>query len=461
MNKNDVLLGKIEDLTVEGEGVAKIDGMPFFIKDTVIGDEVKFVVTKLKKNYGYGRALEIITPSPDRVEPVCEHYKRCGGCTLQTMSYEAELRFKEKKVYNNLLRIGEIPADILDEAMEPILGCEKIYHYRNKAQFPFGTDKDGNPICGFYARRSHEIIANTDCALGMSINKTILETVLEFQKKYDVASYDEGSGKGIIRHVLIRSSKDETEHMVCVVINEDQLPKADVLVESLSSIEGVASISINVNKKNTNVILGDKTVTLWGKDTILDTIEGNDGTVLSFEISPQSFFQVNPTQTGKLYSIAQDYADLKGGESVWDLYCGIGTISLFMAKKAGSVIGVEIVDKAIEDAKENAKRNGLSNTEFLVGKAEEIAPELLKRGDAAHPEVVVVDPPRKGCDEGCLSAILTASPDRVVYVSCDSATLARDVKFLRANGYEIKRFRAVDQFSRGPHTEACVKMVRK
>lgn len=461
MNKNDVLLGKIEDLTVEGEGVAKVDGMPFFIKDTVIGDEVKFVVTKLKKNYGYGRALEIITPSSDRVEPVCAHYKRCGGCTLQTMSYDAELRFKEKKVYNNLLRIGEVPADVLDEAMEPILGCEKIYHYRNKAQFPFGTDKDGNPICGFYARRSHEIIANTDCALGMSINKTILEAVLDFQKKCGVSSYDEKTGKGVIRHVLIRSSKDETEHMVCIVINGDELPKADVLVERLSRIEGVASISININKKNTNVILGDKTVTLWGKDTILDTIEGDDGTVLSFEISPQSFFQVNPTQTGKLYSIAQDYADLKGGEAVWDLYCGIGTISLFMAKKAGSVIGVEIVEKAIEDAKENAKRNGLSNTEFLVGKAEEIAPELLKRGDAAHPKVVVVDPPRKGCDEGCLSAILIAKPERVVYVSCDSATLARDVKFLRANGYEIERFRAVDQFSRGPHTEACVKLVRK
>ena len=461
MNKNDVLLGKIEDLTVEGEGVAKVDGMPFFIKDTVIGDEVRFVVTKLKKNYGYGKALEIVTPSKDRVNAVCEHFKRCGGCTFQPMKYEAELKFKEKKVYNNLLRIGEVPTEILDEAMESILGCEKEYHYRNKAQFPFGTDKEGNPICGFYARRSHDIIPTTECALGMSINKTILEAVLDFQKKCDVTSYDEGTGKGIIRHVLIRSSKDEKEHMVCVVINTDQLPNASVIVESLSHIEGVASISVNINKKNTNVVLGDKTVTLWGKDTILDTIEGDDGTVLTFEISPQSFFQVNPTQTGKLYSIAQEYADLRGGETVWDLYCGIGTISLFMAKKAGRVIGVEIIDKAIEDAKENAKRNGLSNTEFLVGKAEEIAPELLKRGDAAHPEVVVVDPPRKGCDEGCLSAILIAKPERIVYVSCDSATLARDVKFLRANGYEIKRFRAVDQFAKTPHTEACVKLVRK
>jgi len=461
MEKNDILFGTIEDLTVEGEGVAKVDGMPFFIKDTVIGDEVKFVVTKTKKNYGYGKALEVVKASKDRVCAVCEHHKRCGGCTFQQMNYEAELRFKDKKVYNNLLRIGEVPAEVLDSAKEPILGCEREYHYRNKAQFPFGMDKEGKPICGFYARRSHDIIESTECALGMSVNKVILETILKFQKDYGVSSYNEVNGSGIIRHVLIRSSKDEKEHMVCVVINADELRESGKLVEMLGKIEGVVSISINVNKKNTNVILGDKTKTIWGKDTILDTIEGDNGSVLSFEISPQSFFQVNPTQTGRLYSIAQEYADLKGGEDVWDLYCGIGTISLFMAKKAGSVIGVEIVDKAIEDAKENAKRNGLNNTEFLVGKAEEVAPELLKRSDLKRPEVVVVDPPRKGCDEGCLSAILMAAPKRVVYVSCDSATLARDIKYLRANGYEVEKFRAVDQFPKTPHCEAACLLSKK
>ena len=400
--------------------------------------------------------MELLEASPDRVEPKCPYYRQCGGCQIQALSYEKQLEFKERKVRNNLERIGgfsEIP-------MEPIVGMEEPYHYRNKAQFPVGTDKDGHIVTGFYAGRTHTIIPNRDCALGVPVNREILDLVIDFMEKYHVSAYDEKTGKGLVRHVLIRCGFTSQEKMVCLIINGKSLPHSEKLVEALRKIDGMTSISINCNTERTNVILGRKTVVLWGQEYITDQIGE-----ISYEISPVSFYQVNPVQTEKLYGLALEYADLHGEETVWDLYCGIGTISLFLAQKAKQVYGVEIIPQAIENAKRNAVKNGIENAEFFVGKSEEVLPEFYEKeaaaGRKAHADVIVVDPPRKGCDEKLLETIVKMAPDRVVYVSCDSATLARDLKILCENGYELKRARAVDQFCHTVHTESVCLMERK
>lgn len=456
MQKNDELILKIEDMGVDGAGIGKADGMTFFVKDAVIGDVVRAKVMKLKKTYGYARLMELLEASPDRVEPKCPYYRQCGGCQIQALSYEKQLEFKERKVRNNLERIGgfsEIP-------MEPIVGMEEPYHYRNKAQFPVGTDKDGHIVTGFYAGRTHTIIPNRDCALGLPVNREILDLVIDFMEKYHVSAYDEKTGKGLVRHVLIRCGFTSKEKMVCLIINGKSLPHSEKLVEALRKIDGMTSISINCNTGRTNVILGRKTVVLWGQEYITDQIGE-----ISYEISPVSFYQVNPVQTEKLYGLALEYADLHGEETVWDLYCGIGTISLFLAQKAKQVYGVEIIPQAIENAKRNAVKNGIENAEFFVGKSEEVLPEFYEKeaaaGRKAHADVIVVDPPRKGCDEKLLETIVKMAPDRVVYVSCDSATLARDLKILCENGYELKRVRAVDQFCHTVHTESVCLMERK
>lgn len=456
MQKNDELILKIEDMGVDGAGIGKADGMTFFVKDAVIGDVVRAKVMKLKKTYGYARLMELLEASPDRVEPKCPYYRQCGGCQIQALSYEKQLEFKERKVRNNLERIGgfsEIP-------MEPIVGMEEPYHYRNKAQFPVGTDKDGHIVTGFYAGRTHTIIPNRDCALGLPVNREILDLVIDFMEKYHVSAYDEKTGKGLVRHVLIRCGFTSKEKMVCLIINGKSLPHSEKLVEALRKIDGMTSISINCNTGRTNVILGRKTVVLWGQEYITDQIGE-----ISYEISPVSFYQVNPVQTEKLYGLALEYADLHGEENVWDLYCGIGTISLFLAQKAKQVYGVEIIPQAIENAKRNAVKNGIENAEFFVGKSEEVLPEFYEKeaaaGRKAHADVIVVDPPRKGCDEKLLETIVKMAPDRVVYVSCDSATLARDLKILCENGYELKRARAVDQFCHTVHTESVCLMERK
>lgn len=456
MQKNDELILKIEDMGVDGAGIGKADGMTFFVKDAVIGDVVRAKVMKLKKTYGYARLMELLEASPDRVEPKCPYYRQCGGCQIQALSYEKQLEFKERKVRNNLERIGgfsEIP-------IEPIVGMEEPYHYRNKAQFPVGTDKDGHIVTGFYAGRTHTIIPNRDCALGLPVNREILDLVIDFMEKYHVSAYDEKTGKGLVRHVLIRCGFTSKEKMVCLIINGKSLPHSEKLVEALRKIDGMTSISINCNTERTNVILGRKTVVLWGQEYITDQIGE-----ISYEISPVSFYQVNPVQTEKLYGLALEYADLHGEENVWDLYCGIGTISLFLAQKAKKVYGVEIIPQAIENAKRNAVKNGIENAEFFVGKSEEVLPEFYEKeaaaGRKAHADVIVVDPPRKGCDEKLLETIVKMAPDRVVYVSCDSATLARDLKILCENGYELKRARAVDQFCHTVHTESVCLMERK
>lgn len=462
MNKNDIVTVEITDIGVSGEGIGHVDGYTLFIKDAVIGDVVEVKVMKAKKNYGYARLMKVITPSEYRVEPKCAFARRCGGCQIQEMSYDRQLVFKDQKIRGNLERIGGFTKDQIDTVMQPVVGMEHPFGYRNKAQFPFGTDKEGNPITGFYAGRTHDIIANTDCALGVEQNKEILEIILQYMRENKIKSYDEKTGKGLIRHALIRYGFKTKEIMVCLVINGKKLPKAERLIEKLIQIEGMTSITISPNTRRDNVIMGDSYEILWGQGYITDYI-GN----VKYQISPLSFYQVNPVQTEKLYGLALEYADLKGDETVWDLYCGIGTISLFLAQKAKQVYGVEIVPQAIDDAKENAKINAIDNAEFFVGKAEEVLPEYYAEyerehnGETAHADVIVVDPPRKGCDETLLETIVKMQPEKVVYVSCDSATLARDLKYLCANGYEIKMCRGVDQFPQSVHVETVVLLSRK
>lgn len=472
--KNDVVTVQIEDIGNDGEGIGKIDGYTLFVKDAVIGDIVEAKVVKAKKNYSYAKLEKVITPSPFRVEPRCAFHRQCGGCQIQAMSYERQLIFKQNKIRNNLLHIGGFEAELIDEIMEPIVGMESPWHYRNKAQYPVGCDKDGNLITGFYAGRTHDIIANTDCLLGAGENKQILEAVLSYMNENQVSAYQEKTGKGLVRHILIRTGFDSGEIMVCLVINGEKLPEEEKLVQKLTALsftdrEGfigkeMKSISVSVNRERNNVIMGKTIRTLWGSDYIEDSIRitnAIDGAKkVKFHISPLSFYQVNPRQTEKLYGLALDFADLNGKEVVWDLYCGIGTISLFLAKRAKQVYGVEIVPQAIEDAKENARINGIANVEFYVGKAEEVLPKKFDE-EGIHADVIVVDPPRKGCDSKCLETMLAMGPERIVYVSCDSATLARDLRVLADGGYELRKVRGVDQFGMTGHVETCVLLSRK
>ena len=482
LKKDDQVTIEIEDIGTDGAGIGKADGYTLFVKDAVIGDIIKAKVIKAKKTYGYARLMEIITPSKDRVEPVCPVARQCGGCQIQQMSYSAQLKYKQKLVRDNLARIG----GITDCEVLPVIGMENPFNYRNKAQYPVGRNKDGKVVIGFYAGRTHSIVDYTQCAIGAPENAQILEKIRTFINENNISVYDEQSHKGLIRHILIRTGKHTGQIMVCLIINGKTLPHADKLADCLKNISGMSSIMININKERTNVILGSECSVIWGNSYIEDSICG-----IMFRISPLSFFQVNPVQTEKLYRKALEYAELTGNETVWDLYCGIGTISLLMATKARKVYGVEIVPQAIEDAKNNALRNSLNNAEFFVGKAEEVVPRIydedMKKAenepvdskenskensglpDSAsdesvmriNPDVVVVDPPRKGCDETLLDTIVKMNPKRIVYVSCDSATLARDLKYLVANGYEIARVQPVDQFAHTVHVETVVLLSHK
>lgn len=482
-NKNDEFELEITDLGSTGEGIGKIDGYTLFVKDALIGDKVRVKVMKTKKNYGYARMLEIIEPSEYRVESECPVARQCGGCQLQHCSYEKQLSWKEEKVANCLRRIGGVPVYTEEEyrkyknaewqqnaentaesktpiIMEPILRMDKPVHYRNKAQFPVGYDKDGNPVAGFYAGRTHSIIPQTDCLIQHECNKEIVETVLEFMKKYNVTAYDEKKNRGIVRHILTRVGKATGEVMVCLVINAKKLPYSEEFVEMIKNCGinlEIKSITVNTNRENTNVILGEKVETLYGQSYIEDYIGD-----IKYRISPLSFYQVNPEQTKKLYQTALEFADIKEGEVVWDLYCGIGTISLFMAREASKVCGVEIVPQAIEDAKQNAKLNNITNAEFFVGAAEDVVPtQYEKSGGRLRADVVTLDPPRKGCDEKLLDTVVKMAPSRIVYVSCDPGTLARDVKVLTDKGYEVKRVRACDMFGGSFHVESIVLLSHK
>lgn len=469
--KNMELELLIEDIGVNGEGIGKVEGVAFFVKDAVIGDRVLIKIMKMKKRYGYGRLLEVRKPSPYRTQPLCEYYRQCGGCQIQAMDYAQQLKYKEKKVRDNLERIGGFSISDQTECekegilFHPIIGMEEPFFYRNKAQFPIGTDKDGKIVTGFYAARSHHIIPNRKCYLGVDVNERILDIVISFMEEYQIPAYDENSGTGLVRHVLVRFGFTTKEIMVCLVINGRGIPHAGKLVERLRTLSGMTSIMLNINEKNTNVILGEEVICLWGQGYITDYIDS-----IKYHISPLSFYQVNPVQTRKLYETALAYAELTGTETVWDLYCGIGTISLFLAQRARHVYGIEIVEAAIEDARDNAKLNGIENVTFFVGKAEEVLPGFYKgeirecQGrdkEMMHPDVIVVDPPRKGCDERCLETILKMEPDRVVYVSCDPATLARDLKYLCQGGYEVREVQPVDMFPQGVHVESVCLLHRK
>jgi len=447
LEKNDIVTVSIEDISTTGEGIGKVDGFTLFIKDTVIGDVAEVKIIKSKKTYGYGKLIKIITPSKNRVEPRCPVAKSCGGCQIQEMSYDSQLLYKQNTVKNNLKRIGGIS----DIEMDPIIGMEEPYNFRNKAQYPVGQDNNGSIIMGFYAAHSHAIIDNMDCCIGSPKNAGILAKVKDFMLRNSITPYNEYEHTGLVRHVLIRVGANTGEVMVCLVINGTALPNSDEFVKSLLEVEGIASIMININKEKTNVILGKRVKILWGKPYIEDYIGD-----VKFQISPLSFFQVNSKQTEKLYNKALEYADLSGTETVWDLYCGIGSISLFLAQKAKKVYGVEIVPEAIEDARKNAKINNISNAEFFVGKAEEVLPAYYEEHKGEYADVIVVDPPRKGCDEALLKTIVLMAPAKVVYVSCDSATLARDLKYMCENGYKVVKMQSVDQFGHSVHVETVV-----
>lgn len=502
VEKNQEYVIEIESFGNSGEGIGHIDGYTLFVTGALPGETVRVVATKVKKNYGYARLLSVEKAAPDRVEPACPVAKRCGGCELQHMSYEAQLRFKAGRVKDCLERLGGVeglflpegfcgsatenpagPALVKSDGQVPetdacsgqtggielqVLGCEEEpWHYRNKAQFPVGLDRAGRSVAGFYAARSHEIIACEECRIQDPIINTVKRIVMDTVR--DLKDF---------KHLYIRRAAATGQTMVCFVV-EKETRALDEAIERIKELPEITSICFNLQPDDTNVILGEKYISIFGPLFIEDKIGD-----ITFQIAPESFYQVNSRMTEKLYEKALEYASLTGGETVWDLYCGIGTISLFLAKKAGKVLGVEIVPQAIKNAKENAKINGINNAEFICGAAEDVINEAMANrtgtaccdssgarshapGDPAMvdissgiplPDVVVVDPPRKGCDEKLITAIGKANPERIVYVSCDPATLARDVARLREYEYELRKVCAVDQFWQTRHVEAVALM---
>ena len=494
MDKNELYEIDIEDMSEDGMGIGHVQGMAVFVKDSVVGDKAEIRIVKVKKSYAYGRVERIVEKSPFRINPVCPVARSCGGCTLQHISYEKELELKRDRVLSCLERIGGIkaPENFLEGTFgmgleisenEPISNHigqsinDECFRYRNKMQFPVGTDRTGNVITGFYAGRTHSIIPVDDCVIGSPVNKNITDAVKTWMKTFSVKAYSEETGKGLIRHILTRAGFKTGELMVCLVVNGNKIPGTDELVRLLKAAVNLnfslESVVMNINKERTNKILGDKTTLIYGREYITDYLGD-----IRFQISANSFYQVNPIQTEKLYSKALEYAGLSGGEKVWDMYCGIGTISLFLSQKAEKVFGVEIVPQAIEDAKRNAEINGITNAEFFVGKAEEVVDRLYNSSvseknknseknektneeNKYHADVVVVDPPRKGCDEKLLETIHKMNPKRMVYVSCNPATLARDLKIMDEYGYRLEKFSIYDQFSRGMHVEVCCLLEQK
>jgi 23S rRNA (uracil1939-C5)-methyltransferase len=450
VQKNDYIEVEFEDLTHDGAGVAKVDGYPLFVKNALPGEKAKIKVIKVNKGYGFGRLEEILEQSPYRVDAPCPIYKECGGCQLQHLSYEGQLLAKEKQVRDVLTRIGKLE----NVKVHPVLGMSEPWRYRNKAQVPVG-EREGGLIAGFYQQRSHEIIDMEACMIQQEKNDEVVQAVKRICTKYGVTAYNEQRHKGTLRHIMARHGQVTKEVMVVLVTRTSELPNKEKIVkEIVESVEGVKSIIQNVNSKKTNVILGDETRVLWGEEVIYDLI-GN----VKFAISSRSFYQVNPEQTKVLYDQALTYAELTGEETVIDAYCGIGTISLFLAQKAKKVYGVEIVPEAIADANRNAELNGIKNVKFAVGEAEVVIPNWYKEGIVA--DVLVVDPPRKGCDDALLQTIIEMKPKKVVYVSCNPATLARDLRVLEDGGYTTLEVQPVDMFPHTTHCEAVARIVLK
>ncbi len=468
MNKNEVVTVKIDDVTRDGEGIGHVEGYTIFVKDAIIGDTVRAKITRPKKNYAFARCEEILVKSPDRIEAPCPAARRCGGCRLQEMNYRAQLEFKSNLVKDALTRIGGFSEDTLP--MQPIIGMEEPFRYRNKAQYPIGYVREPGSedrlktrlTAGFYAGRTHSLIAVDDCLLTRQVHAKITDLFISHMKQYHISAYDENTGTGLVRHLLVREGFTSCEILVCPVINGDTFPHVDELVQRLTEIKGMTSICLNINRRKGNKILGEQIIPVYGNPWITDTLGG-----LTFRISPLSFYQVNPVQCEKLYAEALEGAGLTGNETVYDLYCGIGTISLFLAKKAKEVYGVEIVPEAIEDAKRNAAANHIENAHFYVGAAEDLVVSGKFDDETPCPkaDVVCVDPPRKGCAPELIEAVLKMEPERIVYVSCDPATLARDLRMLAGDGehaaYRIERVRPVDMFPQTTHVETVCLLTRK
>ena len=505
LQKNDLIMLEITDLTEEGQGVGKKDGLVFFVKDSVMGDWVEARILKVKKNYAYAKVEKLLEASPYRITPLCPVARKCGGCQLQHLSYEKELSWKEDRIAQSLIRIAGLSPEEVESKKEGILGGV-LSRYRNKAQYPVQSRKEvhsGKVVdtsasssalsMGFYGFHSHRIIETKDCLINSVENPLILNCIKDWAREYKISGYEEETGKGLLRHIFLRKGFSTGEILLCLVLNGKSLPhgkelwerlqdlsfsveedgiqnganvhcgidaqsKADEYFGKKGTVKGsIVGLCVNINEGSGNAILGRETLCLYGKDSIEDKIGE-----LSFSISVPSFYQVNPVQTEKIYGKALEYAALTGEETVWDCYCGIGTISLFLAQKAKQVYGLEIVPEAIENAKKNAEKNDIHNTEFFVGAAEEVLPkwveEKKKEGkDVGNlVDVVSLDPPRKGCDEACLSAVLELSPKRIVYVSCDPGSLARDMKYLREGGYELKKWVGIDNFPRTGHVETVV-----
>lgn len=452
--KNEEYILDIVSQGYEGEGVAKIDSYPIFIEGALKGEKVKVKIVKVNKNFAYGKLLEVIEKSEGRVEPKCKYFKKCGGCKLQHMNYETQLDFKWERVKDCIKKIGGLSEDLVEY---PIGMEENPYKYRNKVQLPIGMDKS-KPVLGFYAPRSHDIIDIEECLIQEEDANKISKITREWIEEFNIMpAFVDGkfNKKGLLRHVMIRKGFKTGEVMVVIVATRKDLKHINELIKKLEfHVEGLKSVVLCVNAKDTNVILTPECYTLWGEDYIQDYIGD-----FKFNISPLSFFQVNPMQTEVLYNKVLEYAELTGKETVFDAYCGTGSITLFLSQKAKKVYGVEIVEPAIINARENAKMNNVSNTEFFVGKSEEVIPKLIKEGVKA--DVIVVDPPRKGCDIKLLKAIGETKPERVVYVSCDPSTLARDLKILDELGYKTEKVQPVDMFPQTAHIENIAKLVRK
>ena len=531
LQKNDLITLEITDLTEEGQGVGKKDGLVFFVKDSVMGDLVEARILKVKKNYAYAKVENLLEASPHRIAPLCPVAGKCGGCQLQHLSYEKELAWKEDRIAQSLIRIAGLSPEEVERKKEGILGGV-LSRYRNKAQYPVQSrkeirsggatsvsdwkvdgkwpgknkieakEKSSNLSMGFYGFHSHRIIETEDCLINSAENPLILECIKEWAREYKISGYEEETGKGLLRHIFLRKGFSTGEILLCLVLNGKSLPHGKELWEKLQGLslsaeeddlqrevdipremdaesrvelhcgvntqseddghcglnkkvqEKIVGLCININEGQGNAILGRETLCLYGKDSIEDKIGE-----LSFSISVPSFYQVNPAQTEKIYGKALEYAALTGEETVWDCYCGIGTISLFLAQKAKQVYGLEIIPEAIENAKKNAEKNNIHNAEFFVGAAEEVLPKWVEEQKREGKDVgnlvdvVSLDPPRKGCDEACLSAVLELSPKRIVYVSCDPGSLARDIKYLREGGYELQKWVGIDNFPRTGHVE--------
>lgn len=447
----------IEDMSMEGKGIGRIEGMAVFVDGAVVGDVVKAELTKLKKNYAFGRLTEILEPSIHRIEPCCSYSQDCGGCSLQALSYEAQLKLKKKMVEDKLIRIGGIENPVVHDT----IGMDKPWRYRNKAQFPVGE-----AAVGFYKAKSHQVVNLSECLIQSEPAEKLANVLREYMKTDHIPAYDENTGKGLIRHLIVKTAFGTGEVMAILVINGKGLPNGEKLVYMMEdAIEEIGpdpdtgveftleSVIVNINKKKTSEIMGEASMTLAGKPTILE-----QAGKLSFEISPLSFYQVNPVQMVELYDKALEYADLTGEETVLDLYCGVGTIGLYCASKAKKVIGIESLKSAVMDANRNAVINSIVNAEFIYGRVEEELPKLLEQGVRA--DVVILDPPRAGCDPALLDAVAEANPSRIIYVSCDPATLARDIKILCEKGYEFKEAQPVDMFPMTGHVETVVLMSR-